>query len=260
MNWQKLQNSCRKRLRTLYNLRADCKKPKPPLTTDLPALNEIKQRSLKRTAINEHLETLFLETLSLKPRLIVELGVARGESARGFAQAAQLCGARLVSVDLNDCSKAIDWQGWNFIQQDDIAFAKEFPAWCRERQIEPVIDVLFIDTSHYFEHTLEEIRSYFPFLADHAKVFFHDTNLQTFIFRKDGSMDLGWDNDRGVIRALEVYFDKKFNEKEEFIDFVTPYVIRHYPHCSGLTVLEKLGHLFPAGAPGGRSEAAGGHL
>jgi hypothetical protein len=249
MNWEKLQNSCRKRMRTLYNLRADHKKPKAPITTDLPALNEIKQRSLKRTAINEHLETLFLESLSMKPRLIVELGVARGESARGFAQVAQLSGAKLVSVDLTDCSKAIDWGEWNFIQRDDIEFAKEFPAWCRERQIEPVIDVLFIDTSHYFEHTLEEIRAYFPFLADHAKVFFHDTNLETYIFRKDGSMDLGWDNDRGVIRALEAYFGKKFNEKEEFIDFVTPYVIKHYPHCSGLTVLEKLGHLFPAGAP-----------
>ena len=249
MNWEKLQNSCRKRLRTLYNLRADHKKPRTALTTDLPALNEIKQRSLKRTAINEHLETLFLETLSMKPRLIVELGVARGESARGFAQVARLSGAKLVSVDLTDCSRALDWQEWNFIQQDDIEFAREFPGWCRERQIEPVIDVLFIDTSHYFEHTLEEIRSYFPFLADHAKVFFHDTNLETYIFRKDGSMDLGWDNSRGVIRALEVYFGRKFNEKEEFTDFVTPYVIKHYPYCSGLTVLEKLGHLFPAGAP-----------
>jgi hypothetical protein len=248
MNWEKLQNSCRKRMRTLYNLRADAKKPKTPLTTDLPALNEIKQRSLKRTAINEHLETLFLESLSMKPRLIVELGVAHGESAQGFAQVAQLCGAKLVSVDLTDCSKALDWEEWNFIQRDDIEFAKEFPAWCRERQIEPVIDVLFIDTSHYFDHTLEEIRAYFPFLAEHAKVFFHDTNLETYIFRKDGSMDLGWDNDRGVIRALEVYFGRKFNEKEEFIDFVTPYVIKHYSHCSGLTVLEKLGHLFSATA------------
>jgi predicted O-methyltransferase YrrM len=248
MNWEKLQNSCRKRMRSVYNLFTDRKKPKTPLTTDLPALNEIKRHSLRRTAINEHLETLFLESLNMKPRLIVELGVARGESARVFAQVAQLSGAKLVSVDLTDCSRALDWQEWNFIQKDDIEFAREFPAWCRQRQIEPVIDVLFIDTSHYFDHTLEEIRAYFPFLADHAKVFFHDTNLETYIFRKDGSMDLGWDNDRGVIQALEVYFGRSFNEKEEFIDFVTPFVIKHYPHCSGLTVLEKLAHLFPATA------------
>jgi len=245
MDWDKLKNSCRKRFRSLYNLFAARKKPNTPITTDLPALNDIKQRSLKPTAINEHLETMFLESLTMNPRLIVELGVAKGDSARVFAQVARLCGARLVSVDLADCSKALDWKGWVFMQKDDVEFAGEFEAWCRERQIEPVIDVLFIDTSHYLDHTLEEIRSYFPFLAEHAKVFFHDTNLSTYIFRKDGSVDLGWDNDRGVIEALEIHFNRKFNEKEEFVDFVNPYLIKHYPHCCGLTIVEKMGHVFP---------------
>lgn len=247
MNWEKHIHSCRKRFRSLYNLVA-ARHPNTPFTTNLPALNDIKRNSLTRTAMNEHLETLFVESLTMNPRLIVELGVAKGESARVFAQVARLCSAKLVSVDINDCSRAIDWQDWLFIQQDDVEFAKKFEAWCRERHIEPVIDVLFIDTSHYFEHTLEEIRGYFPFLADHAKVFFHDTNLSTYIFRKDGSVDLGWDNSRGVIKALEVYFGKSFNEKEEFIDFVNPFLIKHYPHCCGLTVLEKLSHLFPAAA------------
>jgi hypothetical protein len=249
MNLEKLKNSCRKRFRSAYNFFVDLRKPRTPIATDLPALNDIKRHSLKRTAINEHLETLFVESLVMNPRLIVELGVARGESAQVFAQVARLCGAKMVSVDLTDCSRALDWDEWNFVQKDDVEFAREFEGWCRERQIEPVIDVLFIDTSHYFDHTREEMRAYFPFLADHAKVFFHDTNLDTFIFRKDGSMDLGWDNDRGVIRAIESYFGKKFNEKEEFIDFVTPWLIRHYPYCSGLTVLEKLAHLFPAAGP-----------
>jgi hypothetical protein len=245
MNLEKFKHSCRKRYRSFYNFFVDLKKPRTSLSTDLPALNVIKQHSRRRTAINEHLETLFVESLSLKPRLIVELGVAHGESTRALAQVAQLCGATLVSVDLNDCSRALDWEEWNFIQKDDLEFAWEFEAWCRERQINPVIDVLFIDTSHYFDHTLKEIRAYFPFLADHAKVFFHDTNLDTYIYRKDGSLDLGWNNDRGVIRALEVHFNRRFPEKEEFVDFVTPWVIKHYPHCSGLTVLEKLSHLFP---------------
>jgi hypothetical protein len=253
MHIEKLKHSCRKRMRSFYNFFVNRKKPKTLITTDLPALNDIKRHSLKRTAINEHLETLFVESLAMKPQLIVELGVARGESARVFAQVAQLCGARLVSVDLTDCSRAVDWEGWLFVQKNDLEFAREFEAWCRERQIEPMIDVLFIDTSHYFDHTLEEIRGYFPFLAEHAKVFFHDTNINTFIFRKDGSVDLGWDNDRGVIQALEVYFDRKFNEKEEFIDFVSPFIIKHYPYCCGLTVLEKVTHLFPASGSGRRA-------
>jgi hypothetical protein len=245
MDLEKLKNSCRKRFRSFYNFFVDLKKPKTPLNTDLPALNVIKQHSRKRTVLSEHLETLFLESLTLQPRLIVELGVARGESTRVFAQVAQLCGATLVGVDINDCSRALDWEEWNFIQKDDLEFAWEFEAWCREKQIDPVIDVLFIDTNHYFDHTLQEIRAYFPFLAAHAKVFFHDTNINNFYFRKDGNIDLGWDNERGVIRALEEYFNKKFHEKEEFIDFVTPFLIRHVPYCCGLTVLEKLSNLFP---------------
>jgi hypothetical protein len=253
MDLEKLQHSCRKRLKSFYNIVANLRKPKPLVATDLPALNDIKKHSLRRTAINEHLETLFVETLAMHPRLILELGVAKGESARVFSRVAKLTGAKYVSVDLTDCSRAVDWDGWLFIQKDDLEFAKEFPAWCRQRLIEPVIDVLFIDTSHYFEHTLEEIRAYFPFLADHAKVFFHDTNLGAYIFRKDGSMDLGWDNNRGVIKALEVHFGRKFNEKEEFIDFVSPFIIKHYPYCSGLTVLEKLASLFPADASGRRA-------
>ncbi len=252
MNLKKHKLSCKKRLRSVYNFFVDLRKPQAPLTTALPALNLIKQQSLKRTAMNEHLETLFVEALTLNPRLIVELGVAKGESTRVFAQVARLCGAKLVGVDLNDCSRALDWEEWSFIQKDDLEFAREFPDWCRAQQLEPVVDVLFIDTSHYFEHTLAEIRAYFPFLADHAKVFFHDTNLGAFIFRKDGSLDLGWDNDRGVIRALEVHLDRTFPEKQEFIDFAPPWLIKHYPHCCGLTVLEKLAHLFPdspSGAP-----------
>ncbi len=245
MNLEKLRLSCKKRIRTVYNFFVDLRKPKAPLITELPALNRIKQDSLRRTAMNEHLETLFVETLTMNPRLIVELGVARGESTRVFAQVARLTGAKLVSVDINDCSRVLDWEDWTFIHRDDLEFAREFPGWCREHRLEPKIDVLFIDTSHYFEHTLQEIQAYFPFLGDHAKVFFHDTNLKPFIFRKDGSLDLGWDNDRGVIRALEVHFGRTFPEKEEFIDFVTPWLIKHYPHCSGLTVLEKLAHIFP---------------
>jgi hypothetical protein len=253
MNLEKLQHSCRKRFKSFYNMLASRRKPQTLVNTDLPALNDIKRHSLRRTAINEHLETLFVESLTMNPRLIVELGVARGESARVFSRVAQLCGAKYVSVDITDCSQAVDWDGWLFIQKDDLEFAREFPAWCRERQFEPVIDVLFIDTSHHFEHTLGEIRAYFPFLADHAKVFFHDTNLDTYIFRKDGSVDLGWDNKRGVIQAIEIHFGRKFNEKEEFIDFVSPWLIKHYPHCSGLTVLEKLSHLFPVDASGQRA-------
>ncbi|MEW6386417.1 MAG: class I SAM-dependent methyltransferase [Thermodesulfobacteriota bacterium] len=243
MNWEKFKNSCRKRIRNSYNFFISSEDHNRDLTTDLLELNEIKARSRKRTSINEHLETLFLESLSLKPKLIVELGVGGGESTFVLARVARLCGSLLVSLDINDRSHVSDYPDWVFIQQDDVAFAREFAGWCQKQGVEPRIDVLFIDTSHYFDHTLKEIEAYFPFLADHAKVFFHDTNLSNFFFREDGSLDIGWDNDRGVIRALEVYFRKTFNEKEAFTDFISPWIIKHNPYCCGFTILEKVGFL-----------------
>jgi hypothetical protein len=236
----------RRKIRNVYNTFINLKPRPRPQLTGLPELNAIREKSVTRSVLNEHLETLFLESLTLQPRLIVELGVGRGGSTQVFAAVARLCGARLVSVDINDCSKALDWPEWHFVQADDLEFAGRFPAWCREHELEPRIDVLFIDTSHLYEHTRAEIEVYFPYLAPHAKVFFHDTNINHFFFRKDGSLDLAWDNQRGVIRALEGYFHKKFNEKTEFVEFLPPWLIRHHPHCCGLTVLEKLGGIFPA--------------
>ncbi len=102
-----------------------------------------------------------------------------------------------------------------------------------------MIDVLFIDTSHLFEHTHSEITAWFPFLSSRAKVFFHDTNLKRVYFRKDGSMGIGWNNGRGVIRAVERYLNRTFNERANLVDFSPGWLVRHFPYCAGFTILEK---------------------
>lgn len=210
------------------------------VSSDLKELNEIRKRSRVRTDISDHLETLFIETLSLKPKLIVELGTRGGESTFVLERVAKLCRSKLVSVDIEDCSDVSSYEDWIFVQKDDIEFAKNFEGWCKKQRIEPKIDVLFIDTSHLFEHTLQEIESWFPFLSSKSKVFFHDTNLKLIYFRKDGSLGGGWNNQRGAIRALERYFNKSFNEKENFVDFINGWLIKHYCYCNGFTILEKI--------------------
>ena len=45
----------------------------------------------------------------------------------------------------------------------------------------------------------------------------HDTNMKRIYRRADRSLGLGWDNDRGVIRALEETLGVKFNEAEDFV-------------------------------------------
>ena len=209
-----------------------------PIEASSPELYEILSRSRVRTDINDHLPTLFIESLNTKPRLIIELGVRDGESTFVFERVARLCDARVVSVDIKPASRLSQDERWRFVQSDDIEFAKRFPAWCRENGLPKEIDILFIDTSHFFEHTVQEIAHWFPLLAPRAKVFFHDTNLRRIYFRKDGSMGVAWSN-RGVIRALEKFFSKNFNEREEFTASINGWVITHYAQCSGFTILTR---------------------
>ena len=203
-------------------------------------LNEIKKRSLIRNDISDHLVTLFIEALSIKPKLMVELGVRGGESTFVLERVAKLCNSNLVSVDIEDCSHISSLSNWLFFQGDDIEFANNFEKWCDNHDIKPIIDVIFIDTNHLYEHTIKEIHQWFPFLSNNSKVFFHDTNCNGIYFRKDGSMGIGWNNKRGVTRALETYFNKKYNEKKDFIDFRKGWIINHHAFCNGFTILTKI--------------------
>lgn len=210
-----------------------------PATGSRP-LDEIARRASTRTDISDHLVTLFTEALAVRPHLIVELGVRGGESTFVFERVATLTGAKLLSIDIDDCIRASSYPGWTFVRSDDVAFAAEFPSWCGTRGVEARIDVLFIDTSHLLEHTAREIEVWFPYLSGHAKVFFHDTNLQTLYRRKDGSLAVGWDNERGVIAALERWFGTRFDESEEFVALRNGWIIRHTPWSAGLTILERV--------------------
>jgi hypothetical protein len=212
----------------------------PDAVSDLKELIEIEERSRKKTDISDHLVDLFIQSLEIRPKLIVELGVGGGESTFVLERVARICNSVIVSVDIDDCSQASSYMDWHFIQKDDIVFARDFDGWCIEKEINPQIDALFIDTRHLYEHTMEEIGSWFPFLSDKAKVFFHDTNLTKIYFRKDHSMGLAWNNERGVIKALEKYFNRQFNEKVDFIAIINGWLIKHNSHCCGFTILEKL--------------------
>lgn len=203
-------------------------------------LDEVRERALIRTNINDHLETLFLESTEVRPRLIVELGVGPGESTFVFERVAKICGAKFVSVDLRkEMEKASSWPDWIFVNENDVEFAQKFPSWTTERGMEPLIDVLFIDTSHKYDHTLREIELWFRYLSENAKVFFHDTNVRPIYRRKDGTIGLAYDIKRGVIRALETHFGKIFNEKKDFIDSRNGWLIKHHSSCNGLTILTR---------------------
>jgi len=207
---------------------------------NLQELQEIIRRSSRCTDFSDHLIPVFIEGLTCRPRLIVELGTRDGESTFVFERVARLCGSTLLSVDIDDCLQASSCPAWNFVKSDDVAFAGKFEAWCKSRNIEHEVDLLFIDTSHLYEHTKAEIKAWLPYMSQAGKVIFHDTNMRLFYRRADGSLDIGWNNHRGVIRALEEYFGCRWDETRSFTDARMGWLIRHWPNCSGLTVLDRL--------------------
>jgi len=183
--------------------------------------------------------------LIAKPGLIVELGTRGAESTKAILAASSFYSAVLLSIDINPCDdielpQNIQYN-WEFIQADDVEFgSKNFISWCKFKGLDPVIDVLFIDTSHEYEHTKNEIGVWFQYLSKNGGVLFHDTNMGKIYRRLDNSLGLGWDNNRGVMKAIEEYLGKTFDETKSFVDVEQDWLIRHYPYSSGLTLMNKL--------------------
>lgn len=204
-------------------------------------LKEIEEQAERTPSdISDYLGQIFSEVVAVQPRLIVELGVRGGQSRTVLERAARISHSFLISVDLDDCSAVCATSPrWHFVKSNDIQFASIFRDWCFQRGIKPAIDVLFIDSSHLYEHTAEEIKVWFPFLLPKCKVLFHDTNLRRFYRRADGTVGHGWNNDRGVIKAIEESLGTKFNERLDFVTTVQGWLVRHWAHCNGLTTMER---------------------
>jgi cephalosporin hydroxylase len=226
--------------RNLYNPLRRLLSEQAPAAAGFAELSQIRQRAEQNPSdISDHLVSLFVESFTARPKLIVELGVRGGESTFVLERVASLLKAKLISVDIEPCSKVCQYPGWMFVQKDDVQFAREFESYCAGKNITPEIDLLFIDSSHLYEHSVEEIRSWFPLLGQRAKVIFHDTNMREIYFKKNGSVAFGWDNKRGVIRAIEERLGCRFNEGVDFYDFKKGWFVRHTAASNGFTVLER---------------------
>ena len=216
---------------------------RPPPDSPDPDLRAIRARAAVGTDISSHLEALYVAGLAAHPRLIVELGVRGGESTFVFERVARRAGADLVSVDIADCSTVSRYERWHWVQDDDVRLGGQFRSWCAEHGLEPLVDVLFVDTSHVYDHTCAEIAAWFPHLSARAVALFHDTNLKKLFRRRDGTLGLGWNNHRGVVRALEDVLGIRIDERRAFTGAAGPWRVTHDPICNGLTMLQRPGQV-----------------
>lgn len=130
----------------------------------------VEKQMLTQTSINEHLATLQLLATELNCKTIVELGTQLGESTIVLLEAAKKIGANVSSIDVDPCLQACSRvrslglkDYWTFIQSDDLKVKWEKP-----------IDLLFIDTSHTYDHTLNELRKFEPYVRKGGVIIMHD--------------------------------------------------------------------------------------
>ena len=129
-----------------------------------------------KSTVTPYFDYIYQKGINLAPQLIVELGTGKGGSYSVLSEIALSTCAIYIGVDkkIQDFEKC----GGLFIEEDDIKFSERFESWCKGKEIESEIDLLFIDTSHLYDHTKREIEGWFPHLSNDCVVFFHDTNLK----------------------------------------------------------------------------------
>lgn len=120
--------------------------------------------------INEHLPRLKGLAEGMNAQHVVELGARSGPSTVAWLLGLEQTGGRLTSVDLDPAPDIGEHDHWTFIQGDDTDPAVM-------AQVDEC-DILFIDTSHHYEHTLWELRNWSSLVRPGGFIVLHDTELQ----------------------------------------------------------------------------------
>lgn len=192
----------------------------------------------ERTALSGHLATLFWECMRSRPDLVVEVGVRSGESTEVFCRAAEHYNGTVVSVDIAPPLRLFDYPKWVFYQERSEELGRRFEAVQRDLGLGP-IDVLFLDSSHLYDETVVELEAWLPHLSPTALLICHDTAMGSRFRATDGTLRSGWDNKRGVSRALEEVLGISIDERENAVRIDDGWLLSHTPLSSGLTMLAR---------------------
>lgn len=127
--------------------------------------------------IQEYLPYLFERACSYGNVRVLELGARRGNSTLAFLAAAEKTDGHVTSADIvnviRDPRGMLPWsrsRRWTFVHGDDMDERVQ-------SRLPGEVDVLFLDTSHEYEHTLAELDAYMPRVARGGVALFHDTRL-----------------------------------------------------------------------------------
>lgn len=105
----------------------------------------------------------------LNAQHVIELGSRSGVSTVAWLYALAGTGGRLTSVDLSEAPQIGEHEHWRHIQGDDLD-----PDVIDQLDM---ADIVFIDTSHLYEHTVQELNIYRHLVRPGGVLVLHDTML-----------------------------------------------------------------------------------
>jgi len=127
--------------------------------------------------IQEYMPFLYAQAAARPRCRILELGARRGNSTLAFLAGALESGGHVHSCDIDNVLRYQDGIGpwgalpsWTFTCGDDMDPHVQ-------AALPPEVDVLLVDSSHEYGHTLAELRAYMPRVAPGGIALFHDTNI-----------------------------------------------------------------------------------
>lgn len=200
--------------------------------------------------ISSHVPTLFCHAYFLNPSIIVEAGVSGHEGSNVALRAiSRELNSHLIGIDIDNYTYLYNnIPRGTFLQMDD----RKFPDYFKTMKLnQSNIDFIFIDSSHEFQHTVDEIKLFTPMLTENGALGFHDSNIAplyngTAYARLNGTMLHGnWEDAlRGVTPAIKQALNIDFDENRYVNGTFTKdgYVWRfiHYPFCNGLTIVKRI--------------------
>ena len=133
----------------------------------------IQGRHSLRRETTQSFFTKHKRSLVFNLKKVLELGVRNGISTVALVEAVSTINGHVWSVDLDDAkftkqkisSMNLD-RFWTFIQNDSILEAEKW---------ENPVDLILVDTAHYYEQTLKELQMYERFLNVGGFILLHDS-------------------------------------------------------------------------------------
>lgn len=119
-----------------------------------------------------HLPRMVKLVEAFNAQRVVELGARSGLSTSAWLVGLEKTGGHLTSIDIDEAPPIGDHKQWTFIQGDDTD--PDIVASVEDGSV----DVLFIDTSHHYGHTLWELRNWSAKVRPGGVIVCHDTELE----------------------------------------------------------------------------------